>query len=211
MISIQRSSSTCPVPQWLQSDVRHLPAQLRRHYSKRVDSSFDQMVNVDLVDGSCHSVHEELEVLPSQAAILCKCLPQVSLLFHCNWWRLHTLDTVVSQDKCQARGHQHGPRPRICLGFGGPTQSDNCHGCGSRRMLASCCLLYFVAGADVIHPAPGSDGRPSFTALVANVDSDTAKYIADSRVQTSRQEMIEDLQAMAKVRVVCPTAGLMTG
>ncbi|KAG6869248.1 hypothetical protein C0993_000001 [Termitomyces sp. T159_Od127] len=35
-----------------------------------------------------------------------------------------------------------------------------------------------VMGADVIHPAPGSDGRPSFTALVANVDSDTAKYIA---------------------------------
>jgi len=55
-----------------------------------------------------------------------------------------------------------------------------------------------VMGADVIHPAPGSDGRPSFTALVANVDSDTAKYIADSRVQTSRQEMIEDLQAMSK-------------
>ncbi|KIM90880.1 hypothetical protein PILCRDRAFT_811377 [Piloderma croceum F 1598] len=55
-----------------------------------------------------------------------------------------------------------------------------------------------VMGADVIHPAPGSDGRPSFTALVANVDSDTAKYIATSRVQTSRQEMIDDLQSMSK-------------
>ncbi|KAG6917905.1 hypothetical protein DXG01_000514 [Tephrocybe rancida] len=55
-----------------------------------------------------------------------------------------------------------------------------------------------VMGADVIHPAPGSDGRPSFTALVANVDSDTAKYIACSRVQTSRQEMIEDLEDMSK-------------
>ncbi|KAF7352729.1 Argonaute-like protein [Mycena venus] len=54
-----------------------------------------------------------------------------------------------------------------------------------------------VMGADVIHPAPGSDGRPSFTALVANVDSDTAKYIAASRVQTSRQEMIEELEAMS--------------
>lgn len=56
-----------------------------------------------------------------------------------------------------------------------------------------------MVGADVIHPAPGSDGRPSFTALVANVDSDTAKYIATSRVQTSRQEMIDDLQNMSKV------------
>jgi hypothetical protein len=51
----------------------------------------------------------------------------------------------------------------------------------------------------VIHPAPGSDGRPSFTALVGNVDSDTAKYIATSRVQASRVEIIEDLQDMAKV------------
>ncbi|KAJ7590925.1 argonaute-like protein [Mycena floridula] len=55
-----------------------------------------------------------------------------------------------------------------------------------------------VMGADVIHPAPGSDGKPSFTSLVANVDSDTAKYIAASRVQTSRQEMIEELQPMAE-------------
>lgn len=54
-------------------------------------------------------------------------------------------------------------------------------------------------GADVIHPAPGSEGRPSFTSLVANVDSDTAKYVAATRVQTSRQEMIEDLEEMAFV------------
>lgn len=79
-------------------------------------------------------------------------------------------------------------------------------------------LICYYTGADVIHPAPGSDGRPSFTALVANVDSDTAKYIAgefsytfgimiitqaendvDSRVQTSRQEMIEELDAMSEV------------
>jgi eukaryotic translation initiation factor 2C len=55
-----------------------------------------------------------------------------------------------------------------------------------------------VLGADVIHPAPGSDGRPSFTALVGNVDSDTAKYIATIQVQASRQEMIEDLYEMSK-------------
>ncbi|KAI6105779.1 argonaute-like protein [Pisolithus sp. B1] len=55
-----------------------------------------------------------------------------------------------------------------------------------------------VMGADVIHPAPGSEGRPSFTALVGNVDSDTAKYIATCRVQTSRQEIIEDLGEMAQ-------------
>lgn len=51
----------------------------------------------------------------------------------------------------------------------------------------------------MIHPAPGSHDRPSFTAVVANVDSDTAKYIATTRVQTSKQEMIDDLQEMCKV------------
>ncbi|KAH8105885.1 argonaute-like protein [Cristinia sonorae] len=55
-----------------------------------------------------------------------------------------------------------------------------------------------VMGADVIHPAAHSEGRPSFTALVANVDANSAKYIADCRVQASRQEMIEDLEAMTK-------------
>ena len=75
----------------------------------------------------------------------------------------------------------------------------------------------FSSGADVIHPAPGSEGRPSFAALVGNVDSDTAKYVAgeismdfikpipklvlDSRVQASKQEMIEDLEVMSKVYI----------
>ncbi|KAG6909902.1 hypothetical protein DXG01_014716 [Tephrocybe rancida] len=58
--------------------------------------------------------------------------------------------------------------------------------------------LLFFEGADVIHPAPGSEGRPSFTSVVGNVDSETAKYIATTRVQTSKQEMIDDLQAMCK-------------
>jgi len=55
-----------------------------------------------------------------------------------------------------------------------------------------------VMGADVIHPAPGSDGRPSFAALVGNVDSNSAKYVATSRVQGSREEIIQDLKEMAK-------------
>ncbi|THH15210.1 hypothetical protein EW146_g5232 [Bondarzewia mesenterica] len=55
-----------------------------------------------------------------------------------------------------------------------------------------------VMGADVVHPAPGTINRPSFTALVANVDSDTAKYVATTNVQTSRNEIIEHLQSMSK-------------
>ncbi|KZT65768.1 argonaute-like protein [Daedalea quercina L-15889] len=55
-----------------------------------------------------------------------------------------------------------------------------------------------VMGADVMHPPPGAQDRPSFAALVANVDSDTSKYIADLRVQTGRREMITDLEAMSQ-------------
>ncbi|KAI5980813.1 hypothetical protein EDC04DRAFT_2500140, partial [Pisolithus marmoratus] len=58
--------------------------------------------------------------------------------------------------------------------------------------------LTIVMGANVIHPAPGSEGCPLFTALVGNVDSDTAKYIATCHVQTSQKEIIEDLGEMAQ-------------
>ncbi|KAG8963838.1 hypothetical protein FRC03_002522 [Tulasnella sp. 419] len=53
-----------------------------------------------------------------------------------------------------------------------------------------------VVGADVMHPGPGTMDKPSFAAVVANIDSATAKYIATSRAQTSRQEMIDDLEEM---------------
>ncbi|RPD63356.1 argonaute-like protein [Lentinus tigrinus ALCF2SS1-6] len=56
-----------------------------------------------------------------------------------------------------------------------------------------------VMGADVNHPAPGSDyGRPSFTSLVGSVDSDSSRYVAQCRPQTARVEIIEDLQDMAE-------------
>ncbi|PCH42610.1 argonaute-like protein [Wolfiporia cocos MD-104 SS10] len=53
-------------------------------------------------------------------------------------------------------------------------------------------------GAHVIRPPPGPEGRPSFTSLVGNVDSDLVKYVATSRVQKSRQEVIDDIKDMAK-------------
>jgi eukaryotic translation initiation factor 2C len=49
---------------------------------------------------------------------------------------------------------------------------------GKFLLIYSPCSTDRTLGADVIHPALNSEGKPSFTALVANVDSDTAKYIA---------------------------------
>jgi eukaryotic translation initiation factor 2C len=59
-----------------------------------------------------------------------------------------------------------------------------------------------VMGADVIHPGPGSEGRPSFAALVGNVDSETSKYITEISIQDGsilqRKEMITGLKGMAQ-------------
>lgn len=55
-----------------------------------------------------------------------------------------------------------------------------------------------VIGADTAHPAPGAHDRPSFTSVVANVDSNVAKYVASTRVQKGRQEIITDLKEMCK-------------
>ncbi|KAK0445338.1 argonaute-like protein [Desarmillaria tabescens] len=54
-----------------------------------------------------------------------------------------------------------------------------------------------VMGADVMHPAPGSQS-PSYAAVVGNIDSDGARYIAKTTLQLGRKEMIEDLRSMAK-------------
>ncbi|KAH6907498.1 argonaute-like protein [Coprinopsis sp. MPI-PUGE-AT-0042] len=55
-----------------------------------------------------------------------------------------------------------------------------------------------VTGADVVHPSPGSEGRPSFTAVVVNVDQNITRWVSEISVQEARQEIIADLQEMVK-------------
>ncbi|KAF9559498.1 argonaute-like protein [Agrocybe pediades] len=69
---------------------------------------------------------------------------------------------------------------------------------GSIPLLSDPANSTVVMGADVIHPSPGATDRPSFTALVGCVDYQCAKYVATSRVQKGRQEIINDLQDMCK-------------
>lgn len=59
-----------------------------------------------------------------------------------------------------------------------------------------------IIGADVIHPSPGVDNKPSFTSMVANIDPMFSRYIAISKVQQSRQEIIADAEEMATVRIL---------
>lgn len=56
-----------------------------------------------------------------------------------------------------------------------------------------------VIGADVIHPSPGVENKPSFTSMVANIDPMFSRYVAISKVQKSRQEIIDDAEEMVKV------------
>jgi eukaryotic translation initiation factor 2C len=53
-----------------------------------------------------------------------------------------------------------------------------------------------VMGADVMHPAPGSMDRPSFTALVGSIDNSAVRYVSTMDVQTSRKEIIEAMESM---------------
>ncbi|KAG8936503.1 hypothetical protein FRC02_001469 [Tulasnella sp. 418] len=55
-----------------------------------------------------------------------------------------------------------------------------------------------ILGADAVHPDPGSQGRPSFTAVVGSVDSLASKYVAVARPQRSGQEIIENMKDMTK-------------
>ncbi|KAF9957777.1 hypothetical protein BGZ65_001879 [Modicella reniformis] len=53
-----------------------------------------------------------------------------------------------------------------------------------------------LLGADVSHPAPGDNVRPSIAALVGSMDSKAARYAASIRIQTARTENIADLSSM---------------
>ncbi|KAH9062679.1 argonaute-like protein [Lactarius vividus] len=54
-----------------------------------------------------------------------------------------------------------------------------------------------VMGAGVIHPAPGSGDRPTFTSLVGSIDTSAVRYVSTMEVQTSRQEIIDAMESMS--------------
>ncbi|EAW15209.1 putative RNA interference and gene silencing protein (Qde2) [Aspergillus clavatus NRRL 1] len=59
-----------------------------------------------------------------------------------------------------------------------------------------------LVGIDVTHPSPGSSATaPSVAGMVASIDSSLSQWPADIRIQTSRQEMVSDLDAMLKARL----------
>ncbi|OCH85312.1 Piwi-domain-containing protein [Obba rivulosa] len=53
-----------------------------------------------------------------------------------------------------------------------------------------------VVGADIGHPGPGVQNRPSVAALVGSVDQHASRYTYAARAQKPRQERIEDLAVM---------------
>ncbi|KAH9992243.1 argonaute-like protein [Russula compacta] len=53
-----------------------------------------------------------------------------------------------------------------------------------------------VMGADITHPPPGAQARPSFTSVVGSVDISGARYVSRIAVQSSAREIIEDMENM---------------
>ncbi|KAH7314219.1 Piwi domain-containing protein [Rhexocercosporidium sp. MPI-PUGE-AT-0058] len=58
-----------------------------------------------------------------------------------------------------------------------------------------------IVGADCTHPADNAPGRPSIAGIVATNDETSFHYLASARLQTGKQEYIEDLRSMIKERV----------
>ncbi|KAH6904888.1 QDE2 protein [Coprinopsis sp. MPI-PUGE-AT-0042] len=60
-----------------------------------------------------------------------------------------------------------------------------------------------MVGIDVTHPGPGSkDGSPSIAAVVASVDDNFVQFPASMRIQTSKQEMLDELRDMFVERLL---------
>ncbi|GES89957.1 piwi domain-containing protein [Rhizophagus clarus] len=55
-----------------------------------------------------------------------------------------------------------------------------------------------LIGADVSHPGPDDDERPSFAAICGSMDARASRYAASIRVQERRYEIIADLANMVK-------------
>ncbi|KAG4441773.1 hypothetical protein IFR05_002764 [Cadophora sp. M221] len=59
-----------------------------------------------------------------------------------------------------------------------------------------------IVGADCTHPNDNAPGRPSIAGVVATNDETSFHYLASARLQTGKQEYIEDLRSMIKERVM---------
>ncbi|KAL3320560.1 argonaute 1 [Cichlidogyrus casuarinus] len=53
-------------------------------------------------------------------------------------------------------------------------------------------------GADVTHPPAGDKSKPSIAAVVASMDAHPSRYSATVRVQSHRQEIIQELSSMVR-------------
>lgn len=66
----------------------------------------------------------------------------------------------------------------------------------AQKFIADPANPVMIMGADVMHPAPGAHGRPSFASVVGSIDSNAAHYTAVSTAQESRVEIIADVENM---------------
>jgi eukaryotic translation initiation factor 2C len=75
---------------------------------------------------------------------------------------------------------------------------------GKPHMIVHDCLCSYTfcsPGADISHPPPGAEDRPSFTSLVGSVDSNGVKYVSRIGIQSSARGLIEGMEDMCMVRV----------
>ncbi|KAK6532444.1 hypothetical protein TWF281_006632 [Arthrobotrys megalospora] len=117
---------------------------------------------------------------------------------------------VVTMDKANKKGQLREPA-RAAQYFANVAMKINLKAGGRNHMLADKLLDPLIEpnkppamllGADVTHPSPGSvKGTPSLAAVVASCDRTFGQFPASIRLQTSKKEMIEGLEAMVVERI----------
>ncbi|KAF9113516.1 Eukaryotic translation initiation factor 2C [Mortierella sp. AM989] len=109
-------------------------------------------------------------------------------------------DTVIGiSTQCVQMQHAMNPKPQYCANV---CLKMNVKLGGMNSFLSAPQTPFLthkptiLFGADVSHPAPGDDRRPSIASLVGSMDAKAARYAATVRVQTARTENIADLGGM---------------
>jgi len=134
----------------------------------------------------------------SQPQLLVCILPNTGVPLYANIKRVS--DTIIGiPTQCVQKSHTMNPKKQYCANV---CLKINVKLGGMNSFLSPQQTPFLTErptilfGADVSHPPPGDNTRPSIASLVGSMDAKAARYAATVRVQTARTETIADLGGM---------------
>ncbi|KAF9208010.1 Eukaryotic translation initiation factor 2C [Haplosporangium sp. Z 27] len=135
----------------------------------------------------------------SQPQLLLCILPTTGVPLYAEIKRV--TDTVLGvSSQCVQMKHTRDPKAQycanVCLKINVKLGGMNSHLAGNMLPFLTS-KPTILMGADVSHPGPGDNIRPSIASLVGSMDAKASRYSAAIRFQTAKTETIADLSDMA--------------